>query len=71
MSKPREGKLGSTKREICMETFQIENILYNLSLEEASNSQEIFTSCFETLNMVTELDPREEQQAPLITKPSL
>lgn len=54
-----------------METFQIENILYNLSLEEASNSQEVVTSHFEILNMVTELDPRGEQQAPLITKPSL
>lgn len=40
-----------------METFQIENILYNLSLEEASNSQEEATGSFETLNMLTELEP--------------
>lgn len=56
LSKPRKGKLCSTKREVCMETFQIENILYNLCLEEASNSQEVVTSSFETLNMVTELE---------------
>lgn len=41
-----------------METFQIENILYNLSLEEASNSQEEAPGSFETLNMLTELEPR-------------
>lgn len=57
LPKPRKGKLCKTKREVCMETFQIENILYNLSLEEASNSQEEATGSFETLNMLTELEP--------------